>query len=134
MFTAIALDVVPQWSADLNPEDVFFVLSFWFSFFLQCDGDNNNDDDDDYDLQNAGFSEFQIPDIAIASALYTNIPTLDKIRANISEHEAGNLEALQKSPLAHCVPGKNISDFDNVLRTMGIGNRKHLLQSLVKWA
>jgi quercetin dioxygenase-like cupin family protein len=81
---------------------------------------------------NAGFSEFQIPDIAIASALYTNIPTLDKIRANISEHEAGNLEALQKSPLAHCVPGKNISDFDNVLRTMGIGNRKHLLQSLVK--
>ncbi len=134
MFTEIAFDVVPRWSADLNPEDFFF-FSFWFSFFLQCDDDN--DDDDyyyDYDLQNAGFSEFQIPDIAIASALYTNIPTLDKIRANISEHEAGNLEALQKSPLAHCVPGKNISDFDNVLRTMGIGNRKHLLQSLVKWA
>ncbi len=117
----------------------FLFFSFWFSFFLQCDDDNDDDDDDyyyyyDYDLQNAGFSEFQIPDIAIASALYTNIPTLDKIRANISEHEAGNLEALQKSPLAHCVPGQNISDFDDVLRTMGIGNRKHLLRSLLKSA
>jgi hypothetical protein len=126
MFTAIALDVVPWWSADLNTEDDF-INFFWFSFSLQSDADN---DDDDYDLQNAGFSEFQIPDIAIASALYTNIPTLNKIRANISEHEAGNLEALQKSPLAHCVPGKNISDFDDVLRTMGIGNRNHLLRSL----
>jgi hypothetical protein len=101
------------------------------SFFLQYDADNDDDDgdDDDYDLQNAGFSEFQIPDIAIASALYTNIPTLDQIRVNISEHEAGNLEALQMSPLAHCVPGQNISDFNNVLRTMGIGNHNHLLRS-----
>ncbi len=87
-----------------------------------------------YDLQNAGFSEFQIPDIAIASALYTNIPTLNEIRANISKHEAGNLETLQKSPLAHCVPGKNISDFGDVLRTMGIGNRNNLLRSILKSA
>jgi hypothetical protein len=84
------------------------------------------------DLQNAGFSEFQIPNIAIASALYTNIPTLKEIKANISEHELGNLDALQKSPLAHCVPGKNISDFSDVLRTMGIGNHNHLLRSFLK--